>query len=443
VKSFLAWLRRPFWIPLRSGALRVSIRQWALFAAWALIILFAYQTGHEVFLRLAYLILGVVLFSFAGSIYSVLTFDLERKLITPRAHVGRVAEERFLVHNHGRFAKIWIEVRDDSELKSHNVSRVLNSLRAGVRWSWSVRTLCRRRGRFRLGPIVVATGDPFGLFMFERRMPDTTTAITIYPATVDLPTFAMPLGQLSGGEAVRRRTHHTTTNVSGTREYAPGDSFNRIHWRSTARMERLIVKEFELDPSADVWIFLDMERGVQAGQWVQESWEARDLSQLWVNPQRAQLRLPPNTEEYIVSMAASIAKYYLRQQRAVGFIGYGHQHEIIQPDRGERQLNRLLETLAVLRAEGTIHFGHVLTVDSARLGRNNTLVAISPSSDPTWVKALREVKRRGLRSIGVIADARTFGGFGDADLAAMELLASGIPAYVVKEGDDLLKTLGR
>jgi uncharacterized protein (DUF58 family) len=443
VKSLLAWLYQPLWIPLRSGALCISIRQWALFIAWAFILLFAYQTGHEIFFRLAYLIFGITLFSFLWSFYSILTFEIERQLITPRAHVGRIAEERFLAHNTGRLPKIWIEIRDDSELKSHGVSRVLNSLNAHVHSSWSVRTLCRRRGRFRLGPIIVATGDPFGLFMFERKIPNTTTAITIYPATVDLPTFAMPFGQLSGGDAVQRRTHHTTANVSGTREYAPGDSFNRIHWRSTARMDRLIVKEFELDPAADIWIFLDMERGVQAGQWYQDAWEARDLAQLWVNPQREQLRLPPNTEEYIVAIAASIAKYYLRQQRAVGFIGYGHQHEIIQPDRGERQLNRLLETLAVLRAEGTIHFGHVLTVDSARLGRNNTLVAISPSSDPSWVKALREVKRRGLRSIGVVADARTFGGYGDAELAAMELLASGIPSYVVKEGDDLPKVLGR
>jgi hypothetical protein len=55
-------------------------------------------------------------------------------------------------------------------------------------------------------------------------------------------------GLLSGGEALRRRTHYVTTNASGVRDYAPGDSFSRIHWRSTARRNRLIVKEFELDP---------------------------------------------------------------------------------------------------------------------------------------------------------------------------------------------------
>lgn len=441
-KRIRALIRNPLWIPLPSGALHITFRQWGLVAAWIVALLFALQTGRDIFFRLAYLILGIEVFSFFYAAYSVATFRLERKLMTPRTQVGNVAEERFLVRNTGRFSKIWIEVLDESELKSHRVSRVLNSLRAGVRWSWSVRTLCRRRGRFRLGPVTLASGDPFGLFIFQRRLPDTTTAITIHPAAVDLPTFATPLGQLPGGDAVHRRTHHTTTNVAGTREYAPGDSFNRIHWPSSARMERLIVKEFELDPAADVWIFLDMERGAQAGQWWEDAWESRDLSELWFG-EHQRIRLPPNTEEYIVAIAASVAKYFLRKQRSVGFVGYGHQHEIIQPDRGERQLNRLLEVLAVLRAEGNIQFQHVLGVESARLGRNNTLVAVSPSAEASWVKALREAKRRGLRAIAALTDVNTFGGHGDTDGAAAELLASGIPTYVVHEGDDLQTVLSR
>ena len=442
MKSVRAFFRDPHWIPLPSGALRITVRQWALVFAWVIITLFAFQTSRDIFFRLSYLLLGIEIFSFLYTAYTIATFRLERHLITPRTQVGSVAEERFLVHNTGYFAKIWIEIRDESELTSHHVSRVLNALRAGARWSWSVRTLCRRRGRFRLGPITLASGDPFGLFVFQRRLPDTTTAITIHPVVVDLPTFATPMGQLPGGDAVRRRTHHTTTNVAGTREYAPGDSFSRIHWLSTARMERLIVKEFELDPAADVWIFLDMERGVQAGGWQEDAWDARDLSQLWFD-ERKTLRLPPTTEEYIVAIAASIAKYFLRKQRAVGFVAYGHQHEIVQPDRGERQLNRLLEVLAVLRAEGNIPFGHVLAVESARLGRNHTLIAISPSAERGWIKSLRETKRRGLRTIAALADANTFGGHGDTEGAAAELIGSGIPTYVVREGDDLQTALTR
>jgi uncharacterized protein (DUF58 family) len=53
--------------------------------------------------------------------------------------------------------------------------------------------------------------------------------------------------------------------VASVRDYAPGDSFNRIHWPSTARTGQLIVKEFELDPMADIWLFLDLEKRVQVG----------------------------------------------------------------------------------------------------------------------------------------------------------------------------------
>ncbi len=417
----------------------MTMRHWPLLLVWCVVVVSAYQTGRDIFFRLSYLILVILLFSFFWALYSVMTFRLKRELVTPRTEVGRVAEERFLVQNSGGLTKIWIEVLDQSELPQHQVSRVLNSLRARSRWSWSVRTLCRRRGRFHLGPITIAAGDPFGIFRFFRRLPDTTVVITVQPATVDLVRFALPMGQLSGGDALRRKTHHTTTNVIGTREYAPGDSFNRIHWRSTARMERLIVKEFELDPAADVWIFLDLERRAQVGQWWQDTWDSRDLSQLWFSQQA--LRLPPNTEEYGVTIAASVARYFTLRQRTVGFVCYGDRREVLQPDRGERQLSRMLQVLAVLRGEGSMAFNNVLGIESGGLGRNVTLVAISPSADVEWVKSAREAKRRGLRTIAVVVEPQSFGGPVSGEVAAAELIASGIPTYLVREGDDLRQAL--
>lgn len=443
----MRWVRQlfrreqPVWLGLPTGAWRVTTRHWILLLVWGLLIGLAYQTGHEIFFRVAYLILALELFAFGWALYSIATFRVERQTITPRSQVGRFVEERFLAHNTGRLSKIWVEVRDESELPAHHASRVLNALGARARWGWTVRTLCQRRGRFRLGPLTFTTSDPFGLFVFQRRVRVAARAITVYPATVDLPTFAPLQGQMSGGEALTRRTHHVTTNVAGTREYAPGDSFNRIHWRSTARMERLIVKEFELDPSADVWIYLDLERAVQARQWYADA-RAAPAERGWLSP-RASFRLPPDTEEYGVTIAASLAKYFLRHQRAVGFVAYGHARESVQPDRGERQLNRLLEVLAVLRAEGRMRFADLLAYEGARLGRNHTLVAITPSAELACVHVLREIKRRGTRVLGVLLDVNTFGGRAETHGAAVELLASGIPTYVVRAGDELQVVLGR
>jgi len=128
---------------------------------------------------------------------------------------------------------------------------------------WIVRTMCSQRGRYRLGPLTLMSSDPLGLFPRERQLP-ATSIMLVYPATLDLPGFTPPMGMLPGGDAMRRRTHYITTNVSTVRDYVPGDSFNRIHWRSTARTGRMMVKEFELDPTADIWIYLDLAAAAAA-----------------------------------------------------------------------------------------------------------------------------------------------------------------------------------
>ena len=179
-----------------------------------------------------------------------------------------------------------------------------------------------------------------------------------------------------------------TPNVSGTREYAPGDSFNRIHWRSTARNDRLIVKEFELDPTADVWILLDMERGIHAGAWWEQAWYEREMDEVWMEDRTASsiAKLAPNTEEYAVTVAATVAKYYLDKQRAVGLAASNSSHVFAQPDRGERQLNRLLELLSVIESDGIEPLAALIARETTIMNRSITLVLITPSPEVEWVR---------------------------------------------------------
>jgi len=170
-----------------------------------------------------------------------------------------------------------------------------------------------------------------------------------------------------------------TTNVAGVREYVPGDSFNRIHWPSTARTGRLIVKEFELDPTADIWLFLDMQREVQVGS----AWETVPAREgpalLWKEQPR--LELDPTTEEYGVTIAASLARHFIRLDRAIGLIAYGQHRQMAQADRGDRQLTKLLETLAVIKARGRIPIGDVVAVETSHFSRDTTAVVVTPSTD--------------------------------------------------------------
>ncbi len=398
----------------------------------------ALVTGRAIFYNLAYSLFGLSLVSFLWGWYNVNWVQLERETLSPHSQVGKTAEERFLVRNRGFLPKLWLEVRDQSELPEHRASLAVASLGAGKQRGWTVRTTCLRRGRYRLGPLTLVSGDPFGLFTHRQHL-SATSHIVIYPLAVDLPQFGSLTGEMVGGGAVYRRTHYVTTNVAGVREYYPGDSFNRIHWPSTARTGRLIVKEFELDPTADVWLFVDMEQAVQ----VERSAEAAAA-----NDVRLRLRAPhpveylaPSTEEYVVAIAASLAKHFLERSRAVGLVAHTSRREMVQPERGERQLTKLLETLAVIRAQGHVGIAQLLAAEGASFGRNSVAVVITPSVDTGWVHVLRGLARRGVRGAGVLVDAASFGASEPVDGVLQALLDVGVPAYRVREGEPLAPAL--
>ena len=62
-------------------------------------------------------------------------------------------------------------------------------------------------------------------------------------------------------------------------------------------------------------------------------------------------QLPPSSIEYSITIAASLTRFYLQRSRAVGLVSTGPALQIIPSDRGGRQLNKILETLALLKPE--------------------------------------------------------------------------------------------
>ncbi|MBW7884517.1 MAG: DUF58 domain-containing protein [Caldilineaceae bacterium] len=408
-------------------------------AAWII----AFNTGRDLAFSLSYLLSGILVISYVWSWNSVRGVAIRRVARTRRSQVGQYAEEHFEVTNRSIWPKLWLELVDQSTLPWHSASRVVSALRRKGTQRWLVKTLCTQRGRFRLGPLTLRSGDPLGIFYNEQRLP-ATGVILVYPLTVDITSFEPSISELSGGEARHRRTYQVTTNVAGVREYATGDSFSRIHWPTTARARRLMVKEFELDPTADIWLYLDLyAKAAAALPWRPEPPESPLFSSDLRPRTRMRLDLPPSTTEYGVTIAASLARYFIARNRAVGMNSRGRTREFVQSDRGERQLNKFLEGLAVVDAAGDLPFANIIATDGVRLNRNDTLVAISPDPSIEWAVALQMLQRRGVNSIAISIDATTFGA-NTRDYSALlsELAASGIPTYRIRRDDPLGTVLG-
>lgn len=393
-------------------------------------------TGAVFYYRLAYLWFFLYIGSWLLSRFSLRGVELRRTARSQRSQVGQIFEERFEVHNSGRLPRLWLEVRDNSPLPGSRGSQVLSLIGPSESRSYLVRTRLMQRGVFPLGGTVLASGDLFGLFPVSRNY-SAQDSLLVYPMMVDVEAFPSPMGWLSGGEALRRRTQQITANASGVREYQPGDPLNRIHWLSTARRSRFMVKEFELDPMAEVWIFVDAYRYVHAS--LPQPEIALDERELW-RPS-VKIPLPPSTEEYSVSIAASLARYYLQRGRVVGLVSAGQNLQVLSGERGGRQLGKILESLALIKADGKLTLESLVQAEIQAIPRSSTVVLITPASGDGVALTAEFLTRRGMRPVVVLLDANTFGGVSGAARVENELKIMGVPVCRIAHGDDLTAKL--
>ncbi len=374
-----------------------------------------YATGFWLTFRLSYLLLLSMPVAYLWGWINIRRLEAAVERDADRVPWGQTLQEHFRVQNQGIVPKLWLEVADPSDLPGYFARRVV-TLGGHRKRSWTTAVECRRRGAYSMGPMTITSGDPFGIFKATRRF-GYTHNLLVYPRLVDLTHFTVPPANLPGEGRFRRRTHFVTPNASGVREYVWGDSFNRIHWPSTARTGRMMVKTFELDPVSDLWIILDLERRVHAG------------------------RGDDSTEEYCVTAAASIAQHYLNINRNVGLLCFGRDLTMIEPERGGQQSTRILETLAVARADGDVPLVNLITEESKRFGRHTTVVVVTPSVEESWVVGLQALVQRGVRSAVILMEPSTFGGKASAMVTYGLLLANDVVTYLVSHGDDLNEAL--
>ena len=393
-------------------------------------------TGRAFFFNLAYLLGALLIVSLLWAWFAVRWISIGRRTRARRAQVGRNLEEVFIVQNRSIVPKLWLEDRDESELPGHRASHVVPSLGPRGKYRWYVETPCVVRGEFRLGPITVLSGDPFGLFISPRKL-GATSRVIVYPATIPVTKFQLPMGMLSGGEAQRQRAQNITTNAAGVREYVTGDSFNRIHWASTARRDRLMIKEFEIDPMVDIWLFVDFSRA----SLVEDPALRRIDGKGPVIPMGP--GIPPSTEEYGVVVAASLAQHFIEQERQLGFAAYTPHREVFQPERGNRQMLHILQTLAVARSLSNYSLAQMLTLETPYFTRGTTLVIVTSSLDSSWIGEAQILARRGIRPVCVLIDPASFGGKVSADDTRAMLRLGRIPSVVIHRGDDLTAALAQ
>jgi uncharacterized protein (DUF58 family) len=287
----------------------------------------AINTGNN----LLYLLLGMMLSLIIAS--GILSEMSLRALEVVRQPPGRIyAKTPFLMgiglkNGKRRLPSFSIEVEDLLADRPLDKKCYFLKLPAGRLQHTSYRHTFPRRGRYVFTAFRVSTKFPFALFRKSRRV-ELPAEVIVYPQLQPVPGAYSPRAQLVGEEA--RGRDGRAGEFAALREWRDGDDPRDIHWRSTARKGRPMVREYEDESARRVSIFLD--NALPGG-------EACADESLKEGLERA------------ISLAASLAADYLERGFAVRVVVRGDKETTHAPWlSGLVQLPRLLRALALLPA---------------------------------------------------------------------------------------------
>lgn len=297
---------------------------------------------------------------------------------------------------------------------------------------------CNRRGYYQIGPLVMETGDLFGLHRRYRVMSEPNYLL-VFPKVMPLEGFEIASKRPIGEVRMTYRLFEDPTRIAGVRRYEAGDPLNRVHWRATARTGQLHSKVYEPSTVVGATILLDFH---------QSSHLAHD---------------EPHRSELAVTMAASLANtvYQLQQQvglvsngrdavdriRKEGWVGDARTRQqakqsatmrktsdrlepvMVETRRGVEQFMRILETLARLELTDGLDLPQLITETASRLPRDATVIAILPQVTSEAAIALGNLRRHGYAVTAILNVYEE----SDFATAAGPLIAEGIETRHLKD----------
>lgn len=248
--------------------------------------------------------------------------------------------------------------------------------------------VCEKRGFYRLGPIGLASSFPLGLAEARQTRNEGRQTLTVYPdvfTIVSLPLRGSPSQIHRGGYQLPEGAG--AAEFSGLREYRRGDNPRHVHWPTTARLNELMVKEFEPLASACLHLVVDLHADANVGI-------GRHA-----------------TLEYALRIAGSIARYATMNGLRIRLSAEGEQSLAIPAGSGELHYRAILDELAVADANGETPIASLLERLSRQTPPGETVVvflAAPPEQTDAILGALALLRPRRANLFAVVFDRDSF-----------------------------------
>jgi uncharacterized repeat protein (TIGR01451 family) len=422
------------------------------FVGTLLLLLLALVLPSDLLTYAAYVLLGLLLSSRWLARSSLQHLTVQRRVTAREVEPGDTVAIRVTVHNSGWLPVLWVILEDllparallENRARLHVKKKRIKIafIRGGGRTTLDYEIEFRMRGYYQVGPLVLESGDLFGLHR-RYRVAAAPHFILVYPKLIPLTGYHLASRRPVGEIRLTHRLFEDPTRIAGVRPYQAGDPLNRIHWRATARTGALHAKVYEPSSVAGATLVLDFHRAFYpearepyrselavtvAASLAHTLYLLNQQVGLVTNAQDAaeRLRLKGWEGEY-PQRAAALAAATLKEDSAP------RQPLIVPTRRGAEQLQRILQTLARAELSTGLTFPQLLIEAASRLPRDATLVAILPQVTEETALALGHFQRRGYAVTAVLVRLEE----AQEEDALRRLLAEGIDARCVHNEEDL------
>ena len=242
-----------------------------------------------------------------------------------------------------------------------------------------------------------------------------------------------------GGKNVWTYTSNTTPQIAGIREYSPGDPLHRVHWPSTAKHGKLMVKEFDEDSHAQTWILLDAKSNKLAD--ISEIPYTKKTPYLTLKSEKNNQYIPKSSFEYAVCIAASLAEYYIKKKISVGLTAVGKQVINIQPESGQRQLSKILNKLSIIQNEGSQDIFNIFERVKFQIPKGAKVFLISNDSKIKFDQLQKSAMLKKIKFTPIYIDDITFRELFESELKVNQKMAINHELITIHYGDDLKSKL--
>jgi uncharacterized protein (DUF58 family) len=364
--------------------------------------------------------------SFVWERYCLLGLGYRRSLGQSRAMFGEEVSLTLEIINDKPLPLAWLEIEDTVPGvgislapahvgPSHIPGRRLLGILLSVRWYERVRRhyriTCHARGFHAFGPATLRTGDVFGLATQEIEIPGEDYLL-VYPKIVPLERLGLPARNPFGDVPLRRQwLFEDPMRTVGVRDYRPGDSPRRLHWKATARApgQTLQVKLFEPTTTHRLHVLLNISTG--GPNW---SWQGYD----------------PEVLEAVIATAASVANWATEHGFLIGLAANAKLFRSsaavrIPSSRDPRQMMHVLEALARLVPMATMSAETLVELEGRELAYGTTVVMVTAFANQELLQQLQQLRRAGHQPAMLLVTSA------EAPLAPL----NGLPAYAIRVED--------